>query len=81
MFSGIGARLVVFVLRRQPVGFRSRGWAGAAEPGVAGATLGTAVASPQPLPQSPQWGQAHVTVQPLTQCSFVTGQTISLWTV
>jgi hypothetical protein len=41
--------------------------------------LGAAVA-PQP-PQLPHCGQTHSTVQPLTQCSFFTGQTISLWTV
>jgi hypothetical protein len=54
--------------------------AGPVGPGAAGATLGAAVA-PQPLPQLLHCGQTHSTVQPRTQCSFVSGQTISLWIV
>jgi len=80
MSSGKGAKLVVFggggkrLLRGAGAG------AGAAGPGAAGVALGTEVA-PQPPPQLLHCGQTHSTVQPRTQCSFVTGQTISLWTV
>ena len=81
MSPGNGARSVVFGGGGSRLVLGAGAGAGAAGPGAAGAALGTEV-PPQPpqLPQPLQFGQTHSTVQPRTQCSFVTGQTMSLWT-